>query len=93
MHFLPGRHLEGSLEHQVASGHPTDSNRLLEIVDPEAHLDLDQAVAVPLAAGGCTFHGEGTPHHTPPNRSTDRPRRAYIFNVAAAELVAATRQR
>lgn len=93
MHFVPGRHREGGLEHRVASGLPTDSNRLLEIVDPEVHLDLGAMVAVPLAAGGCTFHGEGTPHATPPNRSVDRPRRAYIFNVAASEVVAATRER
>lgn len=93
MHFLPGRHREGGLEHRVASGEPTDSTRLLEIVDAAEQLDLDQAVPVPLRAGGASFHGEGTPHATPPNRSADRPRRAYIFNVTSAAVLAATRDR
>jgi hypothetical protein len=82
MHFLPGQHQRPLLEHHVASGDPADESRLLAVRDPEAVLDLAAAVAVPLAAGGCTFHSYGTPHYTPPNRSADRPRRAYIFNIA-----------
>lgn len=82
MHFAPGHHTKPLLPHRVASGDPEDDGRLLEIVDPELQLALDRAVACPLGAGGCTLHSYGTPHYTPPNRSVDRPRRAYIFNVA-----------
>ena len=82
MHFIPGLHQKPLLEHYVASGDPQDDGRLLAITDPEKQLDLSEVVAAPLRAGGCTMHTQGTPHYTPPNRSTDRPRRAYIFNVA-----------
>jgi ectoine hydroxylase-related dioxygenase (phytanoyl-CoA dioxygenase family) len=81
MHFLPGYHKQPLLEHKVASGDPDDSTRLLAFVDPERQVDLARTVAAPLPAGGCTVHSYGTPHFTPPNRSTDRPRRAYIFNL------------
>lgn len=84
MHFLPGAHERPLLPHHVAAGEPTDPGRLLAITHPAAHLDLDAAVAVPLPAGGCTVHGPGTPHMTPPNTSPDRGRRAYIFAVAAS---------
>ena len=83
MHFVPGSHLEPLLEHVVAGGEPTDPARLLALPDPAAQLDLDRVVPVPLHAGGATMHSYGTPHMTPPNRSTDRPRRAYIFNLAS----------
>jgi len=82
MHFVPGRHRDPLLEHRVASGDPESDGRLLEVVDPARDLDLATVVAAPLRAGGCTMHTQGTPHQTPPNRSADRPRRAYIFNVA-----------
>jgi ectoine hydroxylase-related dioxygenase (phytanoyl-CoA dioxygenase family) len=82
MHFVPGRHREPLLEHRVASADPDDPGRLLELADPGRDLDLSAVVAAPLRAGGCTMHTQGTPHYTPPNRSTVRPRRAYIFNVA-----------
>lgn len=81
MHFLPALHKEPLLEHRVASGSPEESTRLLAFVDPERQVDLSEAVAAPLQAGGCTLHSYGTPHYTPPNRSADRPRRAYIFNL------------
>lgn len=84
MHFVPGCHRRPLLEHKVASGDPDDLGRLLELTDPQAQLDLDAAVAVELRAGGCTLHSSGTPHFTPPNRSADRPRRAYIVTVTAA---------
>ncbi len=83
MHFLPGWHRKPLLEHRVASGDPEDDGRLLAIVDVERQVDLGAAVACLLRAGGCTLHDYGTPHWTPPNRSADRPRRAYIFNFAA----------
>lgn len=82
MHFLPGHQTEPLLEHHIASGDPSDDGRLLAFVDPETQVDLTAAVAAPLRAGGVTLHSYGTPHYTPPNRSTDRPRRAYIFNFA-----------
>lgn len=81
MHFVPGRHREPLMEHHVASGDPADAGRLLALVDPEQQLDLLQAVAAEIPAGGCTMHSYGTPHYTPPNRSTQRPRRAYIFTL------------
>jgi hypothetical protein len=34
-----------------------------------------------VTSGGATVHSYGTPQYTPPNRSADRPRRAYIFNI------------
>lgn len=82
MHFVPGFHDRALLAHRVASGDPRDDSRLLEIADPGRDLAGATVVAAPLSAGGATVHSYGTPHYTPPNRSTDRPRRAYIFNVA-----------
>jgi len=87
MHFVPGVHAKPMLEHHVFSGDPSYEGRLLAIVDPEHSLDLSAAVACPLASGGATFHYEGTPHYTPPNRSADRPRRAYITNFYNPEVV------
>lgn len=83
MHFIPGQHEEPLLTHMVASGAPTDPGRLLAIEHPERALDLSSAVAAPLRAGGCTVHNARTPHYTPPNRSSSRARRAYIFNLAS----------
>ena len=88
MHFVPGFHRKPLLPHRIASGDPADDGRLLEIVDPDRELAGAAVTAAPLPAGGATVHSYGTPHYTPPNRSEDRPRRAYIFNVAT---VAATR--
>jgi ectoine hydroxylase-related dioxygenase (phytanoyl-CoA dioxygenase family) len=81
MHFVPGHHTRPLLAHRVASGAASEDHRLLVLVDPDAQLDLSRVVACPLPAGGATLHSYGTPHYTPPNRSADRPRRAYIFNV------------
>jgi ectoine hydroxylase-related dioxygenase (phytanoyl-CoA dioxygenase family) len=89
MHFVPGQHVEPLLEHEVASGDPTEDSRLLAIVGAPERLDLSSAVAAPVPAGGCTFHNERTPHYTSPNRSADRPRRAYIFNLVRTEGPAA----
>ncbi len=83
MHFLPGHSLDCVLPHEVAGGAPDDQGRLLGIVDVESTLPLHNAVACPLAAGGCTAHGPGTPHFTSANQSATRHRRAYIFNFAA----------
>lgn len=89
MHFVPTQTPGPLLEHRVASGDPTDDSRLLELVDPEAQLDLGRAVACPLPAGSATAHAYTTPHFTPPNASADRPRRAWIFNVATARGIRA----
>ena len=86
MHFIPGRHREGLLQHYVVSGRDDDEGRLLGIVDAETELDLTRAVACPLPAGGATVHLAGTPHYTPPNGSVDRPRRAYIINYVHPAL-------
>ena len=86
MHFIPGRHREPLLQHHVVSGRDDDEGRLLGIVDPDDVLDLTTAIACPLPAGGATVHFAGTPHYTPPNRSVDRPRRAYIINYVHPAL-------
>jgi Phytanoyl-CoA dioxygenase (PhyH) len=80
MHFLPGYHRQPLLEHSVTAGDPDSANRLLALVDLDHQVDLERAVAVRLRAGDATMHGYGTPHYAGPNRSTDRPRRAYIVN-------------
>jgi hypothetical protein len=71
------------LPHYIAGGDSGYSQRLLAIEHPEKALDLDKAVACPLKAGGATAHNYGTPHFTSGNLTTDRPRRAYIFNFAS----------
>lgn len=86
MHFLPGDHKGPLRPHYVAGGEPMDSGRLLAIVAPDRALDLGKAVACPLKAGGATAHDLGTPHFTSGNRTTDRPRRAFIFNFASRGL-------
>jgi hypothetical protein len=88
MHFISGQHREPMLEHYVAAGEAEYSQRLLAIRDADTALDLDRAVACPLAAGGATVHNYGTPHFTSGNRTTDRPRRAYIFNFSSRHLAA-----
>lgn len=83
MHFVPEAHRQPLLEHYIAGGDQNYTQRLLAIRDPEQALDLDRAVACPLKAGGATIHSYGTPHYTSGNRTTDRPRRAYIFNFSS----------
>lgn len=82
MQFVPGGHRQPLLEHHVASGSPDDEGRLLALIDPAAQLDLSQVVVAEIQAGGCTLHAPGTPHFTGANRSVNRPRRSYIFNIA-----------
>jgi hypothetical protein len=85
MQFIPRSHGSPSLAHRVVAGDADDESRLIAIDEP---VDSASAVAVPLAPGGCTVHVSGTPHFTGPNR-TDRPRRAYIFNIGPAAMAAA----
>jgi ectoine hydroxylase-related dioxygenase (phytanoyl-CoA dioxygenase family) len=82
MQFVAGHDDRPLLEHHVVSGDPTDEGRLLALVDPESQLDLSTTVVAAIRAGGATMHFYGTPHYTGPNRSADRQRRAYIFNIA-----------
>jgi ectoine hydroxylase-related dioxygenase (phytanoyl-CoA dioxygenase family) len=82
MQFVPRPFGAPSLRHRVAAGDPNDEGRLIAVDEP---LDTSRAVACPLAAGGCTIHAVGTPHYTGPNAS-ERPRRAYIFNIGPAEV-------
>lgn len=87
MQFIPGRHTGELMEHKVFSGDPFEEDRLLALVDPENQLDLSTVVVAPLPAGGCTMHNPGTPHFTGPNRSANRPRRSYIFNVSSLAAI------
>lgn len=87
MEFVPGVHRGPLFEHRIASGDPDDEGRLLAMTDPATDLDLSTVVVGAIPAGGCTLHRETTPHYTPPNRSSSRPRRAYIFTVSATEPV------
>ncbi len=81
MHFIPQQHTQGLKRHFVYAGQPTDPGRLLA-TDAFGDPDLPNAgIACPLAAGGCTIHFYGTPHYTPPNITSNRGRRAYIFNI------------
>ncbi len=73
MHFIPKKHLDPTLDHEMAP-----EGRMLRIVDVERYFDITRAVACPIPAGGATMHGPNTPHFTSGNRS-DRPRRAYIM--------------
>jgi ectoine hydroxylase-related dioxygenase (phytanoyl-CoA dioxygenase family) len=82
MQFIPRAYGAPSLAHRVAAGDPDDEGRLIAVDEP---LDISEAIACPLDAGGCTIHLMGTPHFTGPN-DTARSRRAYIFNIGPATL-------
>jgi len=84
MQFVPGHHTGTLFEHHVASGDPEDEGRLLALVAPATQIDLSKAVVAEIPAGGATLHTVGTPHYTGANRSADRPRRSYIFNIKIA---------
>jgi ectoine hydroxylase-related dioxygenase (phytanoyl-CoA dioxygenase family) len=84
MQFVGGAHRGGTVEHVVVSGHPDDEGRLIGYADPTV-IDPASVTACPLRAGGATIHTAMTPHYTGPNRTADRPRRAYIFNLVAAD--------
>jgi ectoine hydroxylase-related dioxygenase (phytanoyl-CoA dioxygenase family) len=84
MQFVGAMHHGGTVAHHVVSGHPDDDGRLIG-VDDLAEVRAHEAVACPLAPGGATIHTALTPHYTGPNTSADRPRRAYIFNLLAAD--------
>jgi ectoine hydroxylase-related dioxygenase (phytanoyl-CoA dioxygenase family) len=77
MQFIPGSQKNAVLPHDSPGG-----DRTLHALECFGDFPADEAVPVPLKAGGCTAHDIRTLHHTAPN-STDGPRLAYIliFNV------------
>ena len=79
MHFSRGQSIHELLPHRVFSGDPEDEGRLLALCDD---VRIENSVACPLPAGAATVHLEGTLHMTTPNTTTDRQRRAYIFNLS-----------
>jgi ectoine hydroxylase-related dioxygenase (phytanoyl-CoA dioxygenase family) len=84
MWFVPGSHkMEIQPHHSINH-------------DPRIHgLEMDQpprmqdAVACPLVAGGCTIHHNRTMHYAGPNGS-DTPRRAYIIGFGTPPTKRAT---
>jgi ectoine hydroxylase-related dioxygenase (phytanoyl-CoA dioxygenase family) len=70
MCFLPGSHRSDVLPHRHIGDDPSVHGLETDVADTST------MVAVPLAAGGATFHHPRTLHHTPANRS-DRRRRAF----------------
>lgn len=83
MHFIPSAYRLPLLEHDIRANGP---QHLLAIRHPERALNLSLAIACPLKAGGATVHTHGTPHFTPGNSTSDRPRRAYVFKFAKAPV-------
>ena len=77
MQFVPRSHLLDVLPHRSINNDPKIHG--LELL-PEAMGNVSGVVSCPLPAGGATFHGPYTLHHTPPNRSSI-PRRALILNA------------
>lgn len=74
MQFLPGSHQQEVLPHQSIGNDPRVHG--LELA---GELDITDAFACPLAAGGATVHFSRTVHFTGDNQ-TDAPRRAYIMS-------------
>jgi hypothetical protein len=70
LHFIPGSHLEEVRAHR----HVGDDANVHALFTEDA--DASRAIAVPLSAGGATFHHCRTLHSSGPNTS-ERPRRAY----------------
>ncbi|MQA87281.1 MAG: hypothetical protein GEV03_22300 [Streptosporangiales bacterium] len=73
LNFLPGSHRRGILPHAM----------LEEWRVPEENVPYDQAVAVPVPAGGASFHSGKTVHWSGPNH-TPHPRRAISFAYMSA---------
>lgn len=76
MQFIPDSHKLEILPHRPINNDPRVHG--LEIVPRTPEVDLNNAVACPLPAGGATLHKSRTLHYAGPNNS-DRPRRAYIL--------------
>ena len=78
MQFVPRSHKNEILPH-----HSINHDPRVHGLEMDPLPDVDQAVAVPLSAGGCTVHANRMFHYTGPNRST-MPRRAYILMFGLA---------
>ena len=78
--FVPGSHKGDVLEHRHLGDDP--SVHILEVVEP---VDTSAAIAVPLAAGGMSFHHPRTLHFARAN-TTDRPRRAWATEYQTAPV-------
>ena len=81
MHILPGGHKLGPLRHH----HTIDC----EIMP--GRFDNDQALPVPLRAGGVMYFSAMLPHQTPPNRTGSR-RRALQFQYRGVSTVAVSKE-
>jgi ectoine hydroxylase-related dioxygenase (phytanoyl-CoA dioxygenase family) len=80
MYFIPGSHRLEVLPHHSINNDP----RIHGLEVDMSFVDLSQAVACPLPAGGATVHAARTLHYTPPNRSAI-PRRAYILGFGTEQ--------
>ena len=76
MHVLPGTHHEGPVPHA----------HIRDCQIPDANVQVDRDVMVPLAPGGILFFSALLHHGTPPNSSPAR-RRALQFHYAASSAV------
>jgi ectoine hydroxylase-related dioxygenase (phytanoyl-CoA dioxygenase family) len=82
MTFLPRSHRLDVLGHRHIDDDPKVHGLQLLV-----EVDTSGAVAVPLAAGGATFHHPRTIHATGPNRSPRR-RRAWANEFQTAPVAA-----
>ena len=84
MWFIPGSHKSEIVPHH-SIGHDVRVHGL----EMDAPPPMDQAVACPIPAGGCTIHHNRTMHYAGPNRSAE-PRRAYILGFGTPPTKRAT---
>lgn len=82
MTFVPGSHRSDVLHHRHIDDDPSVHGLWTDEITDE---QVAAAVAVPLRAGGATFHHPRTLHRTGPN-TTDRPRRAYANEFQATPV-------
>jgi phytanoyl-CoA hydroxylase len=76
MHVLPGTHLEGAVPHI----HERDC------MIPDASVQIERDVAVPLEPGGAMFFSSLL-HHGTPNNHSDQRRWALQFHYAAKSAI------
>jgi ectoine hydroxylase-related dioxygenase (phytanoyl-CoA dioxygenase family) len=69
--FLPGSHRGEVLPHRHLDDDPN-----IHVLLTSVEIDTSTAIAVPVAAGGATFHHQRTLHYAGPNE-TDHPRRVW----------------
>jgi ectoine hydroxylase-related dioxygenase (phytanoyl-CoA dioxygenase family) len=81
MCFIPRSHHLAVLPHRHIGDDPA-----VHGLETTVAVDEREMVAVPLRAGGATFHHPRTLHYTPPNGS-DRPRRALAFEYQTPPIV------